>query len=45
MLEPLLAWVEAYYSRDDQWSLAYHRRIFDAYEGTKSEMCTVPARA
>lgn len=38
MLEPLLVWVEEYYSRDDQWSLANHRRIFDAFEGWKSEI-------
>jgi adenylate kinase family enzyme len=35
MLQPLLAWVEAYYTRDDPCSLAYHRRVFDAYPGPK----------
>ena len=37
MLEGLLTWVEAYYSLEDQWSYAYHRRIFDTFAGTKRE--------
>jgi adenylate kinase family enzyme len=38
MLENLLGWVKGYYVRDDQWSLAAHRRIFDAYDGMKREI-------
>jgi hypothetical protein len=41
MLDNLLDWVAGYYTRDDQWSLAYHRRVFDAYSGTKAEITTV----
>lgn len=38
MLNNLLEWVADYYTRDDQWSLAYHRRIFDSYQGHKTEI-------
>jgi adenylate kinase family enzyme len=38
MLGNLLAWVEDYYRRDDPWSLAAHRRLFDAYAGPKREV-------
>jgi adenylate kinase family enzyme len=38
MLSSLLEWVAGYYTRDDQWSLAYHRRVFDSYQGTKTEI-------
>lgn len=37
MFETLQAWVESYYTRDDAWSYAAHRRIFDAYPGAKTE--------
>ena len=37
MLDNLQAWVAGYYSRDDAWSLAAHRRIFDAHAGDKRE--------
>lgn len=37
MLGKLQAWVEGYYSRDDAWSLAAHRRVFDAHPGRKRE--------
>ena len=37
MLAPLQAWVAAYYTRDDAWSYAMHRRVFDAHPGTKRE--------
>lgn len=37
MLEGLQAWVAGYYERDDTWSLAAHRRIFDAHRGAKLE--------
>ncbi len=37
MLDHLQAWVEGYYERDDAWSLATHRRVFDAHPGMKVE--------
>jgi adenylate kinase family enzyme len=37
MLAHLQEWVTAYYTRDDQWSYAEHRRIFDEYPGRKVE--------
>ena len=42
MLAGLLAWVEGYYTRDDQWSLSYHRRLFEAYTGKKAELTGLP---
>jgi adenylate kinase family enzyme len=38
MLEPLLEWVAGYYTRDDQWSYVYHRRVFDSFAGDKTEI-------
>lgn len=38
MLVHLQAWVAGYYVRDDAWSLAEHRRVFDAYAGEKREL-------
>lgn len=38
MLENLQAWVTGYYSRQDDWSYHSHRRIFDTFEGTKTEL-------
>lgn len=38
MLENLQAWVGDYYTRQDQWSYAAHRRIFDAFPGAKTEV-------
>jgi adenylate kinase family enzyme len=38
MLPNLLAWVEAYYTRSDACSYAYHRRVFDAFTGPKREL-------
>jgi hypothetical protein len=38
MLSNLADWVAGYYVRDDQWSLAYHRRIYDSYGGKKTEV-------
>lgn len=35
MLPGLQAWVAGYYERDDPWSEAHHRRVFDAFVGTK----------
>lgn len=37
MLDALQAWVAGYYTRDDAWSLAAHRRVFDAHPGAKIE--------
>jgi len=37
MLASLQDWVAEYYTRDDQWSYAAHRRIFDAHSGAKIE--------
>lgn len=37
MLGNLQAWVADCYARDDAWSYRRHRRIFDAYDGTKIE--------
>jgi adenylate kinase family enzyme len=42
MLPHLLAWVESYYTRDDPRSYAWHRRIFDAYDGPKRELTGAP---
>jgi adenylate kinase family enzyme len=36
-LEPLVAWVRQYDTRQDEYSLARHRAIFDAFAGTKRE--------
>jgi adenylate kinase family enzyme len=37
MLNALQKWVADYYTRDDAWSYAAHRRIFDAHVGPKVE--------
>jgi adenylate kinase family enzyme len=37
MLVTLQAWAIAYYQRDDQWSYTAHRRIFEAFGGSKVE--------
>ena len=49
MLASLQDWVSSYYERDDAWSFAAHRALFDAYQGNKVEytepataMCQVP---
>ncbi len=36
-LEMLTAWIEQYPQREDLFSLQVHRRLFDAYSGTKHE--------
>jgi adenylate kinase family enzyme len=41
MLDRLLDWVAGYYTRDDQWSYTYHRRVFDAFAGKKTEVTQV----
>jgi adenylate kinase family enzyme len=38
MLANLQAWVAGYYERQDDWSFNRHRRIFDAFEGEKTEL-------
>lgn len=38
MLPFLLDWVGKYYERDDNCSLAFHRRVFDAFAGRRSEV-------
>lgn len=43
-LDHLQAWVAGYYERDDAWSYAAHRRLFDAHAGPKTEF-TVPPDA
>jgi len=42
MLPALLDWVRAYATRDDPWSYAYHRRLFDAHAGPKRELTALP---
>ena len=37
MLEVLLKWVRAYYTREDSCSLMRHRRLFDQFSGAKRE--------
>lgn len=37
MLNNLITWVSDYYRRDDEWSLAAHRRVFDGFDGVKRE--------
>ena len=36
-LEMLIGWVRAYETRDDEYSLAQHRALFDGFEGDKVE--------
>ena len=38
MLAQLLAWVAGYYTRDNQSSYVYHRRVFDSFTGKKTEV-------
>jgi adenylate kinase family enzyme len=37
MLEFLLEWVRAYEHRTDEYSLARHRKLFESFEGPKTE--------
>ena len=34
----LLEWVSGYYEREDAMSYACHRRVFDGFDGNKSEV-------
>jgi adenylate kinase family enzyme len=38
MLPFLLDWVGTYYERSDNCSYAYHRRLFDTFDGSKREI-------
>lgn len=42
MLAPLLDWVAAYYTRDDDWSHARHRALFEAHAGDKRRYAGMP---
>ena len=42
MLPQLLEWVHGYATRDDAWSYARHRRLFDEFAGNKRELTTLP---
>lgn len=37
MLEPLIAWVRAYESREDEYGLARHRALYEGHPGPKRE--------
>ncbi|MBI1764977.1 MAG: shikimate kinase [Acidobacteria bacterium] len=37
----LLAWVEGYYARTDEWSYNAHRRVFDGFSGVKREVTSL----
>lgn len=41
MLRALLDWVRQYEVRDDEYGLARHRRIFDAFAGRKREYASL----
>ena len=41
-LEDLLPWVRDYERRDDEFSLARHRAIFDSFDGAKIEYVELP---
>jgi hypothetical protein len=41
-LEELIPWVRDYDQRDDEFSLARHREIFDRFAGQKTEYDELP---
>lgn len=43
MLDALQAWVAAYYTREDAWSYAAHRRLFEVHPGRKVEITRAAA--
>jgi adenylate kinase family enzyme len=49
MLAALQDWVRGYYTRDDAWSYAAHRRIYDGHRGAKIELdrlsCEITTRS
>lgn len=42
MLDFLLGWVSAYYTRDDSCSLLRHEQLFQAFAGAKRELTSEP---
>ena len=42
-LEELLPWVRDYEQREDEFSLARHRAIFDRFDGLKTEYNELPS--
>jgi uncharacterized protein YaiI (UPF0178 family)/adenylate kinase family enzyme len=44
-LEMLVEWVRAYATREDVFSLASHRRLYDGYDGEKAEVTSNEAAA
>jgi adenylate kinase family enzyme len=45
MLDELVRWVRRYETRDDEYGLRCHRRIFDAFEGRKREYTSLASYA
>ncbi len=45
VLSTLIDWVRDYESRDDEYGLQRHRRIFDGFSGAKTELTTVASYA
>lgn len=41
MLRELIEWVREYETREDEYGLARHRRIFDDFKGPKREYTTI----
>ena len=41
-LDFLLEWVRTYETREDEYSLARHRELFDSYTGAKQEWAGLP---
>jgi len=41
-LDFLLSWVQAYYTRDDDYSFMAHQALFDAYAGPKEKLASLP---
>ncbi len=42
MLDFLIGWVRQYETRDDVYSLARHRALFDSFPGPKRELTSQP---
>jgi hypothetical protein len=45
MLDQLIQWVREYDSRDDEFGLKRHRRIFDSFPGRKREYNSIASYA
>ena len=41
-LEMLIGWVREYATRQDEFSLRSHRRLFDGFQGDKVEFSSTP---